>query len=129
MLELKEYQKRTVREFESYLDSIRKFGPEKGHNIGFYMLTEKKYKSQGLGKVPYVCIKIPTGGGKTLVACHLLNSIYEKFAEPRNQKGLVLWLVPTTAIKTQTTDALKDRTHPYREILDRKFSNNILEIN
>ena len=129
MLELKEYQKRTVREFESYLRSIRQFGSEKGHDIGFYMSTQIKYKSQGLGKVPYVCIKIPTGGGKTLVACHLLNSIYEKFAESRNQKGLALWLVPTTAIKTQTIDALKDRNHPYRETLDRKFSNNILIMN
>ncbi len=129
MLELKEYQKRTVREFESYLDSVRQFGPEKGHDIGFYMSTQTKYKSQGLGNVPYVCIKIPTGGGKTLVACYLLNSIYEKFAESRNQKGVVLWLVPTTAIKTQTINALKDRNHPYREVLDRKFSNNILIMN
>ncbi len=126
MLELKAYQKRTVQEFESYLDSIRKFGSDKGHDIGFYMVTTKEYKSQGLGKVPYVCIKIPTGGGKTLVACHILDSIYEKFAESRNQKGLVLWLVPTNAIKTQTINALKDRNHPYREVLDRKFSNNIL---
>ena len=126
MLELKSYQKRTVQEFESYLDSIRQFGSDKGHDIGFYMTTQKKYKSQGLGKVPYVCIKIPTGGGKTLVACHILYSIYEKFAESRNQKGLVLWLVPTNAIKTQTINALRNRNHPYREILDKKFSNNIL---
>ncbi len=126
MLELKEYQKRAVQEFESYLDSIRQYGAEKGHDIGFYTLTDRKYNPQGLDKVPYVCIKIPTGGGKTLVACHLLNSVYEKFVESRNQKGVVLWLVPTTAIKTQTINALQDRNHPYRKILDRKFSNNIL---
>ena len=126
MLELKTYQKRTVQEFEFYLDSIRQFGSEKGHDIGFYMATQRQYQSQGLGKIPYVCIKIPTGGGKTLVACHILDSIYEKFAESRNQKGLVLWLVPTNAIRTQTINALKDRNHPYREVLDRKFSNNIL---
>ena len=126
MLELKAYQKRAVQKFESYLDNIREFGSDKGHNIGFYMVTQRQYQLQGLGKIPYVCIKIPTGGGKTLVACHILNSIYEKFAESRNQKGLVLWLVPTNAIRTQTINALKDRNHPYREILDRKFTNNIL---
>ena len=126
MLELKLYQKRTVLEFESYLDNINQFGLDKGHNIGFYMATQGQYQSQGLGEVPYVCIKIPTGGGKTLVACHILNSIYEKFVESRNQKGLVLWLVPTNAIRTQTVNALRDRTHPYREVLDRKFTNNIL---
>ena len=126
MLELKIYQKRTVQEFESYLDNIRQYGSDKGHNIGFYMATEKEYHPQGLGKIPYVCIKIPTGGGKTLVACHILGSIYEKFTELRNQKGLVLWLVPTNAIRTQTIDALNDRNHPYREALDGKFSNNII---
>ena len=126
MLELKAYQKRTIQEFESYLSSMRQFGSDKGHDIGFYMATQKQYQSQGLGKVPYVCIKIPTGGGKTLVACHILDSIYGKFAESRNQRGLVLWLVPTNAIRTQTINALKNRNHPYREILDRKFSNSIL---
>ncbi len=126
MLELKAYQKRSVQEFESYLGSMREFGSDKGHDIGFYMTTQRQYRSQGLGKIPYVCIKIPTGGGKTLVACHILNSIYEKFAESRNQKGLVLWLVPTNAIRTQTINALNNRNHPYREVLDRKFSNNIL---
>ncbi len=126
MLELKTYQKRAIQEFESYLDSIRQFGSDKGHDIGFYMTTQKKYQSQGLGNIPYICIKIPTGGGKTLVACYILDSIYEKFAESRNQKGLVLWLVPTNAIRTQIINALKDRNHPYREVLDRKFSNNIL---
>ena len=126
MLELKEYQQRSVHEFEDYLDAIRQYGSEKGHNIAFYTVTQKQYNSQGLGNIPYVCIKIPTGGGKTLVACNMLNSIYEKFAQSRNQRGLVLWLVPTNAIRTQTINALNDRNHPYREILDQKFSNNIL---
>ena len=118
MLELKEYQKRSVQKFEGYLDSIRQFGSEKGHNIGFYTITQRQYNSQDLGKVPYVCIKIPTGGGKTLVACHMLSSIYEKFVESRNQRGLVLWLVPTNAIRTQTIDALKNtpigRSHRHK---------------
>ena len=39
----------------------------------------------------------------------MLSSIYEKFVESRNQRGLVLWLVPTNAIRTQTIDALKNR--------------------
>ena len=38
----------------------------------------------------------------------------------------MLWLVPTNAIKTQTINALRNRNHPYREVLDKKFSNNIL---
>jgi len=128
MLNLKTYQKRAVEELETYLDLIKTI-PNKGHKIAFITLKDKNYNELGLYNVPFVCIKIPTGGGKTLVAAHMLNSIYEKFTQSKNLKGLVLWLVPTTPIKTQTINALKDRSHPYREILDKQFSNEIIIMN
>ena len=125
MLNLKTYQKRAVEELETYLKLVRTF-PSKGHKNAFISEKNKEYNELGLDNVPFVCIKIPTGGGKTIVASHMLNSIYEQFAQSKNLKGLVLWLVPTTAIKTQTINALKDRSHPYREVLDKKFSNEII---
>ena len=125
MLNLKTYQKRAVEELETYLKLVRTF-PSKGHKNAFISEKNKEYNELGLDNVPFVCIKIPTGGGKTIVASHMLNSIYEQFAQSKNLKGLALWLVPTTAIKTQTINALKDRNHPYREILDKKFSNEII---
>jgi len=76
--------------------------------------------------VPYICIKIPTGGGKTYVAVYILNSIYEKFLKnTRNGKGLVIWSVPSTAILSQTLKNLKDPNHPYRQALNQFFSNNV----
>ncbi len=66
--------------------------------------------------LPAFCIKVPTGGGKTLLAIRvidLINIIYR-----RSQRGLVLWIVPTTQIYNQTLKALKDRDHPYRQQLD-----------
>jgi type III restriction enzyme len=125
MLNLKTYQKRAVEELETYLKLVRTF-PSNGHKNAFISEKNKEYHELGLDNVPFVCIKIPTGGGKTIVASHMLNSIYEQFAQSKNLKGLALWLVPTTAIKTQTINALKDRNHPYREILDKKFSNEII---
>ena len=111
-------------ELEEFLENSKEYGVEKGHKIAFIEKTDSKYNDQDLD-VPFVCIKIPTGGGKTLVGCHMLNSIYDRFSRGKNQKGLVLWLVPTDAIRTQTLHALRNREHPYRETLDQNFSNNI----
>lgn len=36
----------------------------------------------------------------------------------KRQTGLVLWVVPSTQIYRQTIKALKDRNHPYRQVLD-----------
>jgi restriction endonuclease len=124
MLELKNYQKRSIEELEEYLVKSKQYGAEKGYKIAFIEKTDSKYNEQDL-EVPFVCIKIPTGGGKTVVACHMLNSLYEKYSQGKNQKGLVIWLVPTDAIRTQTLNALQNREHPYREALDHYFSNNI----
>jgi type III restriction enzyme len=50
--------------------------------------------------LPNFCLKIPTGGGKTLLAVKtidLVNMIYR-----RKRTGLILWIVPTTQIYIQT---------------------------
>ena len=74
-------------------------------------------RKNGVGEpLPTWCLKIPTGGGKTLLATKvvdLANAYYRK-----RQTGLVLWIVPTTQIYNQTLRALKDRDHPYRQQLD-----------
>lgn len=124
MLKLKKYQQHVISELEEFLVNSKKYGTEKGHKIAFIEKTDSKYNEQNLS-VQFVCIKIPTGGGKTLVGCHILNSIYDKFSRDKNQKGLVLWLVPTDAIRTQTLNALRNREHPYREVLDHYFTNNV----
>ena len=62
--------------------------------------------------IPHLCLKIPTGGGKTLLAAAALEKL-------NKQNGLFLWITPTRAIYQQTMKALKDREHPYREMLDR----------
>ncbi len=62
--------------------------------------------------IPHVCFKVPTGGGKTLLAAEALGRI-------QYPRGLVLWIVPTRAIYRQTKDALWNREHPYRQRLER----------
>ena len=62
--------------------------------------------------IPHACFKVPTGGGKTLLAAAALKQL-------NRQTGLTLWITPTRAIYEQTKAALKNREHPYREMLDR----------
>lgn len=63
-----------------------------------------------------VWLKIPTGGGKTLLACHSITAINQQFLG--KQHGLVLWVVPSKQIYRQTLSSLQDRQHPYRQTLD-----------
>ena len=62
--------------------------------------------------IPHVCLKIPTGGGKTLLGVATLERI-------KRETGFVLWIVPTRAIYEQTINAFKTREHPYRQMLER----------
>ena len=61
--------------------------------------------------VQNVCLKIPTGGGKTLLAVRAIDLINMQYRMA--QTGLVPWIVPTTQIYNQTLAALRDRGHPY----------------
>ena len=62
--------------------------------------------------ISHVCFKVPTGGGKTLLAAAALERLHR-------QTGLSLWITPTRAIYEQTKAALQNREHPYREMLER----------
>ena len=62
--------------------------------------------------IPHACFKVPTGGGKTLLAAAAL----ERLNRPT---GLTLWITPTRAIYQQTRIALRNRAHPYRHLLER----------
>lgn len=75
-------------------------------------------RKDGVGRpVPAVSLKIPTGGGKTLLAANAVSRIMGKWVH-RNS-GFVLWIVPNEAIYTQTKKALINREHPYRQQLDK----------
>lgn len=74
-------------------------------------------RKDGLNRpVPNVCFKVPTGGGKTLLASASVSRICGKFLQANT--GFVLWIVPNEAIYSQTKRQLVDRDHPYRQMLD-----------
>lgn len=122
MIELKAYQRRA-------LESLGKFLSRCADGVApaeAFAAVQKEmgappqeYRPNAAGlppEMPYVCLRVPTGGGKTLIACHAAGSAIKDFL--RAERGVVLWLVPSTAILDQTADALRDARHPYRRALE-----------
>ena len=66
--------------------------------------------------IPYVCLRIPTGGGKTIVGCEAIPIARKELL--RCDHALVLWLVPSDAIRTQTLGRLKNPKDDYRIALE-----------
>lgn len=136
-MRLKEYQQKALTEIRNYLEHLTVWRKRAEDNPDLELdfpskawekaLIKHRYTpcKNGLNQpLPTFCIKIPTGGGKTLLAVKtvdLVNMIYLK-----RKVGLVLWIVPTTQIYKQTIQNLKDRDHPYRQHLDLASGGNTL---
>jgi len=123
MLQLKGYQEKALESLRMYLKACDDL---QDSSLAFYRVTEELW-GQGLpyraikepselADIPYLCLRLPTGGGKTLLACHSLALANKEYLKREN--SLVLWLVPSNAIKDQTMNALKDRGHAYRQALE-----------
>lgn len=65
---------------------------------------------------PRICLKVPTGGGKTLLAVEAIREYKNLFAQKRT--GLVVWIVPSETIYTQTVKKLRDKGNYLRQLLD-----------
>lgn len=85
-----------------------------GHSVPAPYVT----RFDGLERpIPNVCLKVPTGGGKTLLGVAAVERLQtDLFTQ---QTGMVLWVVPSDAIYKQTWKQLANREHPYRQMLER----------
>jgi len=134
-MRLKHYQEKVLKQLEAYLselfiakkevEEIASVKPALAKKINFPKEAWEKAtnktiyhsRNNGLGEpLPDVYLKVPTGGGKTLLACHAIDLIQKGYLN--KQTGVVLWIVPSNQIYRQTINALKNRNHPYRQILD-----------
>ncbi|MFH1694548.1 MAG: DEAD/DEAH box helicase family protein [Patescibacteria group bacterium] len=120
-MKLKKYQENAIATIENFLNEVQRFGPKHA----FISTTGEKYEDSVFGDVPFVCVKIPTGGGKTLIASHVLEKIMSIILQEKMDKGIVLWFTPSDAIKTQTINKLKDRKDWHRSVIDEAFDNNV----
>ena len=125
-MELKAYQKDIIADLKRYLEIMQE---QKNYLKAFALFWEEK-SAPNLGQyqdllpgVPNLCFKVPTGGGKTLLACASLQPIFSSL--PPQKIKAVVWLVPSEAILNQTLKALKDPHHPYRQKIDADFNGRV----
>ena len=135
-MQLKRYQERVIREVRSFLDVLAEEQKDENRHASldawdkakklFFVPGEYAPRKNGLGRdLPTFCIKVPTGGGKTLLATQILGAVYQTILKDRNGTGLVLWVVPSDQIYKDTLKALRDRRHFYRESLEFALSRRI----
>jgi type III restriction enzyme len=127
-MQLKTYQQATLDTLRRFFEAARAHGPKAAYEA---ITTEpeqaKRLRGYGgrytplLGQeaMPYVCLRLPTGGGKTLLAAHSIAVARDAWIG--RDYPPVLWLVPTTTIRRQTVDALNNAHHPYRQALAAAF--------
>ena len=123
MITLKDYQ---VRVLDSLRDFFRQCAHERRPEAAFRAVQQKNNRvplpylpvnTVGLDAgMPYLCLRVPTGGGKTLLACHAAGIAMRDLLHA--DRAVVLWLVPSNTILDQTADALRDTRHPYRRALE-----------
>lgn len=120
MITLKDYQRRALAALKEYFLACQTF---ESADTAYYSMTKQTFgvgipfrEVKELPGLPYVCLRIPTGGGKTIVASHSLGIAAKDLMH--TETPVVLWLVPSNAIKEQTITALKDRNHHYRTAIE-----------
>jgi len=66
-------------------------------------------------------LRIPTGGGKTLLASHAIVRVAKEWMD--SDAPTALWLTPSETIRSQTISALQTPGHPYRAALEAPMDN------
>jgi type III restriction enzyme len=117
----KDYQTDTLKLLEEYARGVRRrveAGTERAERGAFEDVTGGRiyYSAPGFANTPYVCVRIPTGGGKTLLASHAIGKIGRALLE--TDRPACLWIAPSTTIRDQTLRALQPGHHPYRLALE-----------
>ena len=128
-MELKTFQRTALDTLRTYLDRARVIGdPEQAFIQTLRQRDPDRnpppYRTiSGLPGVPNVCFRLPTGGGKTLLAAYTIAEAGRFYLE--RDYPVVLWLVPTSTIRKQTAEALKNPSHPYRAAIDEAFDGRV----
>jgi len=121
----KEYQETALGILKTYLETARVHGAQ----VAFERVTKevgkaRQYKAlPPLPEAPYICLRIPTGCGKTYMAARSAAIAADTYLE--QEYPVILWLVPTNVIREQTLETLKKPGHPNREALMDAFKGQV----
>ena len=128
-MELLSYQQQVLDDLTDFLCRVEQLGNIRQAFKEFWqaqgVVQPEKYL-QTIRQVPHVCIKVPTGGGKTFIAANAIKTVFNALAiYMRNEPKAVVWLVPSNAILDQTRRNLADPQHPYRRKIDTQFNGRV----
>lgn len=129
-MELKNYQRKVLDNLAKYLTCYGETGSA-ADAYRAYLADDGLEPGQGgvaryndsLSGVPSVCVKVPTGGGKTFIAANALGLICDGL--PDRPADVVVWLVPRKEILGQTLRQLRDPGNPLRMAIDRDFAHRV----
>ena len=116
----KTYQSQVLESIESYFNACHE---QRSPSLAFSATTEQVW-GRGLADhplsgfpadMPYFCLRVPTGGGKTWLAAKSVQLANTHLL--RCEHSVILWLTPSKPIRQQTLKGLKDRNHPYHAAL------------
>lgn len=119
----KDYQQRSLKTLGDFLRGCSKHG--KVAQAFFEAQEANKIPPSGYipvvaaglsTEMPYVCLRVPTGGGKTVMAAYAVGIVKDELLHA--ERAIALWLVPSKTILDQTVEALRDKRHFYRRALD-----------
>ena len=125
-MEMNGYQKKVIKDLTRYLQLLN----ETRDYAAAFRLFWQEQSAPSLGHyqdimpgVPNLCFKVPTGGGKTFLACNAIRPVFD--ALPFTKTKAVVWLVPSDAILSQTVKALKEPSHSYRQKINADFGSRV----
>jgi type III restriction enzyme len=123
-LALKTYQRSALDALRAFLSASRSRGvadayaqslAEQGQSGGAYQRL--------FGDIPCVCLRVPTGGGKTIMGAHAVAIAGAAMLD--TDTPVALWLTPSDTIRSQTLEALANVRHPYRQALAEHFGDRV----
>lgn len=133
-MELKSYQQQILDDLQRFMQCVQetqkadtafsKFWSEHPRTpLNPFPDTAVEPYKNNVKNAPHVCIKVPTGGGKTFIASASLATIFKEFDESHFRS--VVWLVPSITILEQTIRNLGNPEHPYRQRINADFANRV----
>ncbi len=90
-MELKPFQQQVINDLSMFLEQVQETKSVKEASCNFWAKHPKTplfpcagtatetYKNN-VARVPNICLKVPTAGGKTFIACNAFETIFDAFA-------------------------------------------------
>ncbi len=127
-MELKDYQQSIINDLVRYLAILQQHKGFYAQAFTHFWATHPYFSRtetyrDTLEGIPHLCLKVPTAGGKTYLACNALQPLFEGLRIYENR--LVVWFVPSTAILEQTYNNLSNPKHFYHQRLRQQFGKSI----